>query len=194
MLFGPRGGAQTRREARGRDIEAQIEVTLEEAFAGVTKSFSFSADPTEPPMRLEVRFPPASPSSKIRLVGKGGYGPTGQRGNLYLVVRMLTHPSFERRGDDLYLDVPTPFTTASLGGEIQVHSAGKSHHENPFRHPGRTDFPPCGTGNAPIEQAGSRRPVRPHTRHRAQKPLAETAGADGGVVKISHGAGREERK
>lgn len=121
MLFGPRGGAETKRQAKGRDIEAQIEVTLEEAYAGVNKSFTFSADPSEPPMRLEVKIPAGvTEGSKIRLVGKGGYGPTGHRGNLYLIVHMLPNSTYERKGDDLYRDVSVPFATASLGGEIQV--------------------------------------------------------------------------
>ncbi|HEY3298686.1 MAG TPA: DnaJ C-terminal domain-containing protein, partial [Armatimonadota bacterium] len=121
MLFGPRGGAETRRQHRGRDIEAQIEVSLEEAFEGASKSFTFSADPSEMPMRLEVKIPAGvTDGSKIRLVGKGGAGPSGMRGNLYLIVKMGPHPSFERKGDDLYRDVAVEFTTAALGGEIEV--------------------------------------------------------------------------
>jgi molecular chaperone DnaJ len=33
---------------------------------------------------------------------------------------MVSHPAFERKGDDLYREVDVPFTTAALGGEIEV--------------------------------------------------------------------------
>jgi len=121
MLFGPRGASQSNRRARGQDIEAQMDVTLEEAFSGVNKSFTFSVDPSEPPMRLEVKIPAGvAEGSKIRLAGKGGYGAGGQRGDLYLIVHMIPNPTFERKGDDLYRDVPVSFSTAALGGEVQV--------------------------------------------------------------------------
>jgi DnaJ-class molecular chaperone len=58
--------------------------------------------------------------SKIRLAGEGLTGRGGQRGDLYLVVRMRPHPTFERKGDDLYVDVDVPYTTAALGGEVRV--------------------------------------------------------------------------
>ena len=121
MLFGPRGAEQARRPSRGRNIEALIEVSLEEAFAGTTKSFSFAAGPDEQAKRIEVKIPAGvDEGSRIRLAGKGSAGPTGQRGDLFLIVRMLHNPAFERRGDDLYRDVSVPFTTAALGGEFQV--------------------------------------------------------------------------
>jgi DnaJ-class molecular chaperone len=41
-------------------------------------------------------------------------------GDLYLVVRLLPHSKFERRGQDLYTRAPVPVTTAVLGGEITV--------------------------------------------------------------------------
>lgn len=120
MLFGPRAGEQ-RRPARGRDVEAQIEVSLEEAFSGVSKTFTMSARQGEQPTRLEVKIPAGvAEGSKIRIAGKGEMGPSGERGNLYLIVRMLPNPTFERKGDDLYRDVPVSFATAALGGEIQV--------------------------------------------------------------------------
>ena len=118
-LFGPRGAGA--RAGRGEDIEAQIEVSLGEAFDGVTKTFAFSVGHGEPTKRLEVKIPPGvREGSRIRLAGEGAAGPSGQRGDLYLIVRMLPHPGFDRKGDDLYRDVTVPFTTAALGGEVEV--------------------------------------------------------------------------
>ena len=121
MLFGPGSGTRTRRNVRGDNVEAQIEVTLEEAFNGATKTFSIAAVRGQKPKRLQVKIPAGvNNGSKIRLAGEGAPGPTGINGDLYLIVKMVPNSSFERKGDDLYRDVPVPFTVAALGGDIQV--------------------------------------------------------------------------
>jgi len=57
----------------------------------------------------------------IRVRGKGEAGELGgPSGDLYVVIHVKPHKIFEREGDDLYTDVPIPFTTACLGGEIDV--------------------------------------------------------------------------
>ncbi len=70
----------------------------------------------------EVRIPPGvADGSKLRLAGQGGSGVFGgQPGDLYLVVRIKPHPFFERRGDDLYIEVPITVVEAVLGAEIEV--------------------------------------------------------------------------
>lgn len=119
MLFGP-GGAARPRAARGQDIETQIEISLEQASEGAKKTFTISTG-RGGTKRLEVKIPAGvRDGSKIRLAGEGAPGPTGQNGDLYLISKIARHPVFERKGDDLYRDVTVPFTTAVLGGEIQV--------------------------------------------------------------------------
>ena len=49
-----------------------------------------------------------------------GEGEAGPRGDLYITVTVRPHKLFQRRGFDLYLEMPIPFTTAALGGEITV--------------------------------------------------------------------------
>lgn len=123
MLFGPRGGERAGRSARGHDIEAQIDVTLEEAYDGTTKAFTIGLSPRGQSKRLEVKIPAGvREGSRIRLAGEGGSGPTGAKGDLYLIVRMAPNSRFERKGDDLYTEAAAPFTTAILGGEIQVNT------------------------------------------------------------------------
>lgn len=120
MLFGPRGAA--RQDVRGADLEAPIEITLEEAYDGATRSITVSPSPKQT-KRLEVRIPPGvNEGSRIRLAGEGASGPGGRKGDLYLVVRLKPHHTFERRGDDLYEEVTVPFATAALGGDIQVRT------------------------------------------------------------------------
>lgn len=72
--------------------------------------------------RLEVKIPPGvDTGSKIRLAGEGLPGQRGgPRGNLYLIVKVRPHPIFERKGDDVHIEVPVTFPEAALGAEIQV--------------------------------------------------------------------------
>jgi len=71
--------------------------------------------------RLEVKIPPGVKNgSRVRIAGKGGEGYGGARGDLYLVISVKPHQSFERRGDDLYVEVAVPLIMAVLGGEVQV--------------------------------------------------------------------------
>ena len=48
--------------------------------------------------------------------GKNG----GMNGNLILIVNVRPHPLFKRKGYDIYFDIPISYTTAALGGEIDV--------------------------------------------------------------------------
>lgn len=72
--------------------------------------------------RLQVRIPPGVDNgSRIRVAGKGAPGlGGGPPGDLYLRVRVRPHPWLERRGDDLYMDVPVTVSEAVLGGPITV--------------------------------------------------------------------------
>ncbi|MCS7223613.1 MAG: molecular chaperone DnaJ [Armatimonadetes bacterium] len=59
--------------------------------------------------------------TKLRLQGQGPAGINGgSRGDLYLQVEIKPHPFFERKDDDLYLEVPVTFPEAALGAEITV--------------------------------------------------------------------------
>lgn len=59
--------------------------------------------------------------SRLRLAGKGEGGLRGAPdGDLYVILHVSAHDVFERRGDDLFCEVPVPFETAVLGGEVQV--------------------------------------------------------------------------
>jgi DnaJ-class molecular chaperone len=57
----------------------------------------------------------------VRVAGEGAPGRQGgRRGDLYLRVRALPHPRFQRAGDDLKTSLTVPLTTAVLGGEASV--------------------------------------------------------------------------
>jgi len=103
-----RGQAKPR---RARSLEHPVEVTLEEAYRGTTRTLSFADG-----KRLEVKVPAGvRTGSRVRLAGKGARG-----GDLYLIVTVKPHPTFERRGDDLLVGVSVPLAVAMLGGEVKV--------------------------------------------------------------------------
>lgn len=72
--------------------------------------------------KLQVKIPAGIDSGdRIRLAGEGEAGENGgPNGDLYVQVRVKPHPIFERDGNNLLSDIPVGFTTAALGGEIEV--------------------------------------------------------------------------
>jgi len=72
--------------------------------------------------RLTVRIPAGvDTGSRIRVAGKGvGGRGGGESGDLYIRVRVRPHPLLERKGDDLYMDVPITVGEALLGASITV--------------------------------------------------------------------------
>jgi DnaJ-class molecular chaperone len=71
---------------------------------------------------LEVKIPPGvKTGSKVRVAGKGGPGVGGgPAGDVFLKVTVLPHAVFERKGDDLYCELPVELYTVLLGGEVRV--------------------------------------------------------------------------
>ena len=78
---------------------------------------------------LEVKIPAGiDDGMRIRSTGNGEPGTNGgPPGDLYIEIRLKKHDIFERDGDDLHCSMPISFTTAALGGEIEVPTlAGKA--------------------------------------------------------------------
>lgn len=147
-LFGRSGfgGRARRRDGRGRDVEAEIELSLDEAHRGVRRTLQLqTADicpscrgtgvkdnqvcPTcvgsgqvRKPKTIEVNIPAGvRDGSTIRLAGQGGAGLDGSSaGDLYLHVRLRPHPLFTVRGDDLELELPIAPWEAVLGARVDV--------------------------------------------------------------------------
>lgn len=144
--FRGRGTRQRVRPHRGQDIEYPLEITLEEAFSGTSRLLNLeSAEPctgcngtgriqnlacsvcrgtgSVPGIkRIEVKIPAGvNDGSRVRVAGKGGTGYLGgQPGDLYLLISVRPHPTFERKNENLYSTVNLPLTMAVLGGEIVV--------------------------------------------------------------------------
>ena len=104
---GPRGG---------QDLVVEVDVTLEEAYHGGTRQLRIGD------RRIEARIPKGvRTGSRVRLAGQGEPGRDGGKaGDLYLVIRLLPHPTFELEGDDLHTKAPVDIYSAALGGEVRV--------------------------------------------------------------------------
>lgn len=72
--------------------------------------------------RIEVRIPPGFESGDgLRLAGQGEAGKRGgPPGDLLVFLHVQAHPVFERRGTELFCEVPVSFVEAALGAEIEV--------------------------------------------------------------------------
>jgi molecular chaperone DnaJ len=71
---------------------------------------------------LSVKIPAGvDEGDRIRLSGEGEAGVNGgPAGDLYVVIHLKAHPVFQRDHNDLHCEMPISFTTAALGGEIEI--------------------------------------------------------------------------
>ena len=121
----PRGrGGRGRGARKGRDVEHELELGLEDAYQGALRRFSIKHDGHA--RTVDVRIPAGvGDGSRVRVAGEGEHGSAGApAGDLYLRLRIAPHPRFERKGKDLYTHVSVPLTTAVLGGEVEVKTLG----------------------------------------------------------------------
>ena len=139
-LFGSaRPGRQGQRQRRQRPapLEQTVEITLEEAFGGTTRSLQVAGQTicsrcngtgnaegaacpeclsqgfSYQPVRGEVAIPAGVESgSRVRV------SPGGQE--VVLVIQVQVHPKFQRRGSDLFTEVSVPLYEVVLGTEVVV--------------------------------------------------------------------------
>ncbi len=133
-LFG--GGGRSRRSSggfggdpyqarprKGRDSEYELDVTLQEAFNGATRSLQFDDGRV-----IDAKIPRGVRSgSRVRLSGLGSPGAGGgEAGDLYLKVNVLPDATYERNGDDLSITVPVDLFTLLLGGSVPVSAIDRT--------------------------------------------------------------------
>jgi curved DNA-binding protein len=125
---GPQGFGDAYGPSRGGDIEGDIMVTLDEILNGSTRTISLRRE--NPRTRkaetetIRVRIPPGiAEGQSIRVSGKGEEGSAGgPAGDLYLRVRVASHPDFRVRGADLYYEVDVAPWEAVLGSTVTISS------------------------------------------------------------------------
>lgn len=187
-IFGNAGGGQSKRRSAaqsGSDVRYNLEISLEEAFGGVTEKINFTIPSTcdschgtgaangEKPVTcsscnghgkvraqqgffivertctscggtgqtiknpcktckgegrvnkgktLSVKIPAGvEDGNRIRLSGEGEAGQRGAKaGDLYVYISIRKHQFFSRKGDNIHFEVPIRFTTAALGGAVEI--------------------------------------------------------------------------
>lgn len=117
-----RGARGRGRRRPGRDVEHEIELTLEDAYHGATRRLSLKHDGHA--RTVDVRIPAGiGDGARVRVPGEGEHGVGGAAaGDLYLRVRLAPQAAFERKGRDLYAKVPVPVPTVVVGGEAEVRT------------------------------------------------------------------------
>ena len=144
LLGGQFRSGGRRGRARGEDVQASVDISLEDAFKGARKTFALEADepcgacrgsgnvdgkPCETcrgsgwqrtRRQIDVKIPAGvRTGQRVRVSGEGG-GDAGGRGDLYLAVTVAPHPLFERKGDDVSLTLPITAPEAALGASVEV--------------------------------------------------------------------------
>lgn len=126
---GSRFGRWEEEEETGRDEEASITITLEEAFHGGTKNIRLQVSEPDARGRMQpqsktyqVRIPAGiTDGARIRLAGQGARGPRGgAAGDLYLRIQIAPHPMFKIDGHDLEVTLPISPWEAALGAKVTI--------------------------------------------------------------------------
>jgi DnaJ-class molecular chaperone len=107
------------RPRAGQDVEGTVEITLEEAYRGTTRTVAVPGGKSKKTRKLEVKIPHGvRQGQRIRAAGQG------QAGDLYLTVEIAPHPLFTRVEDDVQFELAVPVWVAALGGTVEVPTLG----------------------------------------------------------------------
>jgi len=123
-MFGGRGRGPRAARTAGADQEAELPLTLEEAYRGGRREITLNGP--DGPRSYTVTIPPGvNDGRRIRLAGEGGRGlGDGPAGDLYLVVRLLPHPLFRVQGRNIHVDLKLAPWEAALGASVPVATPG----------------------------------------------------------------------
>lgn len=111
------------RQRRGADLQLKLDITLEEAFNGGSKTIQFAKTPGSAEMKkLKITIPKSvSQGQKIRLAKQGQAAPrAGEPGDLYLEMNILPHRLFRLDGRDVILRLPLTPWEAAAGASLKV--------------------------------------------------------------------------
>jgi curved DNA-binding protein len=106
--------------SRGEDYQAEVSITLEEAYNGTSKLLSVDGEKIEVKLKAGI-----SDGQVLKISGKGSPGKRGgNRGDLLIKVLIQVHPKIIRNEDDLEFEVTIDLYKALLGGSSQIASFG----------------------------------------------------------------------
>lgn len=114
QLFGGRRGPR-----KGQDIQTEVSISLRDALFGKEVDLRLAGQGNAP-HTITVRIPTGvNDGAKVRVKGRGAPGEAGP-GDLYVLVNVIPHPVFSRKGENLHLTIPVSFAEAALGADISV--------------------------------------------------------------------------
>jgi curved DNA-binding protein len=110
-------GSNTKQPIAGRDREMDITITLDEAFHGTTRQVKGARSG-----HFAARIPRgAKNGTRVRFAQEGESGfAGGKAGSLFLNISVAEHEVFERRENDLLMDIEVPLYAAVLGGDVRI--------------------------------------------------------------------------
>lgn len=114
-IFG-QGSQARKRSPRGRDLSAEVEISLEDAYLGGTREIGIGG------RKIRIKLKPGIwDRQKIQIAGKGADGPgkTGS-GDLFVTFLIKPHQEYRLQGADLYKDLPLSVFAAILGASVEV--------------------------------------------------------------------------
>jgi curved DNA-binding protein len=122
--YGGGGGGFGRGPVAGADSEAELTLTVEEAYHGGHRRVTLSTP--QGPRTLDVAIPPGvADGQRIRLAGQGAGGiGGGPPGDLYLVVRLAADPRYRVEGRDITSQLPVAPWEAALGARVPIDTPG----------------------------------------------------------------------
>jgi len=105
---------------RGEDIEAELEISLEEAFRGTQKQFIVENQ------KIELNIKPGINDGQVlKISGKGKPGKAGgTNGDILIKIKITPHKRVQRDGNDLHLEVTIDLYKAILGGNSTLKTFG----------------------------------------------------------------------
>ena len=120
--FGSNWDFNVNRPNKGRDLQAEISLSFEEAFKGTQKNITITIPSTGERQTVTAKIPAgAVDGGKLRYRGKGEFGANGgQRGDLIVITRIKEHPLYARDKADVLMDLPVSFVEAALGASVVV--------------------------------------------------------------------------
>ena len=110
--------------ARGRDLSAELTITLEEAYEGGKRTLTIG----NRQIRLTLK-PGIWHGQTIKIAGKGEPGSDGaESGDLYLTFLLAPHPKYRLEGTNLFMDLPVSIYSAMLGATIEVRTISGTYN------------------------------------------------------------------
>jgi DnaJ-class molecular chaperone len=181
-IFGSGGGSRARGggfwssprpqgPTKSQDVNYSMEIGFDDALRGMSTTITVpktevrNGSPRRTTERIQVKIPAGvSSGSKVRLAGKGEPSRTGgSPGDLFIITKVQPHKFFERKGDNLYLDLPISLGESVLGTRVEIHT---------YEGTTKMTIPPCTQSGQTFRLSGK---GAPHLKGKGKGDLYVTA-------------------